>query len=110
LVLAATRDRRGAADLDPVSVTSRFNQVTPTTADGPEKTRLPQSGFFFHIERDAEVDAESLFFDGRPPNSTVGTMSFRWLSRRQRERMEEPGFYELLQREIPRRLLLLPMS
>ena len=29
----------------------------------------------------------------------------RWLSRRQRERIEEPSFYELLQREIPRRLL-----
>jgi len=32
----------------------------------------------------------------------------RWLSRRQRERIEEPAFYELLQREIPRRLLRLP--
>jgi len=34
--------------------------------------------------------------------------SLRWLSRRQRKRIEEPGFYELLQREIPRRLLRLP--
>ena len=33
--------------------------------------------------------------------------SMRWLSRQQRERMEEPEFYELLQREIPRRLLQL---
>jgi len=32
----------------------------------------------------------------------------RWLSRTQRERIEEPAFYELLQREIPRRLLRLP--
>ena len=31
----------------------------------------------------------------------------RWLSRGQRERIEEPGFYELLQREVPRRLLQL---
>jgi hypothetical protein len=34
----------------------------------------------------------------------------RWLSRAQRERIEEPSFYELLQREIPRRLLKLPNS
>ncbi len=34
--------------------------------------------------------------------------SLRWLSRRQRERIEDPTFYELLQREIPRRLLRLP--
>ncbi|MBL7038604.1 MAG: hypothetical protein ISR77_08225 [Pirellulaceae bacterium] len=31
----------------------------------------------------------------------------RWLSRVQRERIEEPGFYELLQGEIPKRLLQL---
>jgi len=31
-----------------------------------------------------------------------------WLSRTQRERIEEPAFYELLQREIPRRLQRLP--
>jgi len=31
----------------------------------------------------------------------------RWLSRQQRERIEEPAFFELLQREIPRRLLQL---
>jgi hypothetical protein len=31
----------------------------------------------------------------------------RWLSRQQRERIEEPAFYELLQREIPRRLVQL---
>lgn len=32
----------------------------------------------------------------------------RWLSRQQRERLEEAEFYELLQREVPRRLLRLP--
>lgn len=31
----------------------------------------------------------------------------RWLSRAQRERIEEPEFYELLQQEIPKRLLQL---
>ena len=31
----------------------------------------------------------------------------RWLSRKQRERIEAPEFYELLQREIPMRLLQL---
>ena len=36
--------------------------------------------------------------------------SMHWLSRRQRERIEEPAFYELLQREIPRRLLRPPYS
>jgi len=36
--------------------------------------------------------------------------SLSWLSRRQRERIEEPAFYELLQREIPRRLLHPPNS
>ena len=29
----------------------------------------------------------------------------RWLPREQRERIEEPGFFEMLQREVPRRLL-----
>lgn len=32
----------------------------------------------------------------------------RWLTPSQRERVEEAGFFELLQREIPRRLLALP--
>jgi len=31
----------------------------------------------------------------------------RWLTRAQRDRIEEPGFYELLQQEIPKRLLQL---
>jgi len=34
----------------------------------------------------------------------------RWLSRTQRERFEEPEFYEMLQREISTRLLKLPAS
>ena len=33
--------------------------------------------------------------------------SCRWLSREQRERIEEADFFELLQREIPKRLLAL---
>lgn len=33
---------------------------------------------------------------------------FRWLTPQQRERIESPEFYELLQREIPRRLQSLP--
>jgi hypothetical protein len=32
----------------------------------------------------------------------------RWLKPQQRERVEEAAFFELLQREIPRRLLALP--
>ena len=31
----------------------------------------------------------------------------RWISRGQRERIEEPAFYELLQQKVPRRLLQL---
>lgn len=33
---------------------------------------------------------------------------FRWFTPQQRERIESPEFYELLQREIPKRLLRLP--
>ncbi len=33
---------------------------------------------------------------------------FRWLAPQQRERIESSEFYELLQREIPKRLLSLP--
>jgi hypothetical protein len=36
--------------------------------------------------------------------------SLKWLSRAQRERFEEPEFYEMLQREIARRLDRLPLA
>jgi hypothetical protein len=53
-----------------------------------------------------EVRRGWINLDIPPLEQWEGALS--WLSRRQRERMEEPAFYELLQREIPRRLLRPP--
>jgi hypothetical protein len=41
-----------------------------------------------------------------PLEEWVGPLS--WLSREQRERFEEPDFYEMLQREVSTRLFRLP--
>jgi len=105
-----TRQQRKPPEIPPSVGKLRFHfKPEPTTGDGLLASKVtlgiegqPRTTYLTGIvAREIRRDWVSLDI---PPLEQWEEPS-RWLSRAQRERLEAPEFFELLQREIPKRLL-----